>query len=145
MDVLLVFLAQTLTASTPLLLAAMGGTLSERAGVATVALEGYLLAGAFAAAVGAIASAAVFVAVLCALLAGALMGLLFAFGTVILRTNAIVTGVAINLLAAAGTRAALKVLYDSASNSPALLVRAARPGSVSVVALLEALTQPVFW
>lgn len=145
MNALLAFIAQCLGATTPLLLAALGGTLSERAGVATIALEGYLLVGAFAAAAGALATGSALLACLCAIVAGALMGALFALSTVTLRANAIVAGVAVNLLAGAGTRVALKVLYDSSSNSPPLLTRSARTGSIGVVSLLEALSQPVTW
>lgn len=145
MNALLAFIAQCLGASTPLLLAALGGTLSERAGVATIALEGYLLVGAFAAAVGALATGSALLACVCAIVAGALMGALFALSTVTLRANAIVAGVAVNLFAGAGTRVALKVLYDSSSNSPPLLTRSARTGSIGVVSLLEALSQPVTW
>ena len=143
MNALLVFLAQCLSATTPLLLAALGGTLSERAGVATIALEGYLLVGALAAAVGALSTGSAAGACLASLLVGALFGALFAFATVTLRAHAIVAGVAINLLAGASTRVAIKVLYDSSSNSPPLLTRASRAGSLGTVALLEALSQPV--
>lgn len=145
MNALLVFLAQCLSATTPLLLASLGGTLSERAGVATIALEGYLLVGAFAAAVGALATGSAAFACVAALIAGAMMGALFALSTVTLRANAIVAGVAVNLFAGASTRVALKVLYDSASNSPPLLTRAARTGSIGAVALIESLSQPVTW
>ena len=47
------FLAAAIRIATPLLLAALGGILSERAGVFAVGLEGMMLAGAFAAVVGA--------------------------------------------------------------------------------------------
>jgi simple sugar transport system permease protein len=144
-DALLVFVAQTVTASVPIVLAAMGGTLSERSGVATIALEGYLLGGAFGAAVAAIAWHSTAAALLVAAVMGASLGALFAIVTVRLRANAIIAGVAINLIAAAGTRVALKVLYDSASNSPPLLTRAARTGSLARVAFVEALAQPVAW
>lgn len=144
-DGLLVFVAQTVTASVPIVFAAMGGTLSERSGVATIALEGYLLAGAFGAAVAAIAWQSTLAALIVAALLGAALGAVFAFATVRLRANAIVAGVAINLIAAAGTRVALKVLYDSASNSPPLLTRAARTGSLARVAFIEAVAQPVAW
>jgi ABC-type uncharacterized transport system permease subunit len=143
MNSLLVFLAQCVSATTPLLLASLGGTLSERAGVATIALEGYLLVGALAAAVGALSTGSALGACVAAVLAGALLGALFALSTVTLRANAIVAGVAVNLFAGASTRVAIKVLYDSASNSPPLLTRASRSGSIGTVALLEALSQPV--
>ncbi|MBL8679638.1 MAG: ABC transporter permease [Myxococcales bacterium] len=145
MNSVLVFLAQCLTASAPLVLAALGGTLSERAGVATIALEGYLLVGAFSAAWGALATGSSLAACAVALISGAAMGALFALSTVTLRANAIVAGVAVNLFAGASTRVALKVLYDSASNSPPLLARAPRTGSIGVVSMLEALSQPVVY
>ena len=50
------FLAAAIRIATPLLLAALGGILSERAGVFAVGLEGMMLMGAFAAIVGAWAS-----------------------------------------------------------------------------------------
>ena len=43
---------------TPILLAALGGALCERAGVFNIALEGFMLAGAFAAVLGAYSAAA---------------------------------------------------------------------------------------
>ena len=61
-----VFLAQVLSAATPLVLASLGGVLSERAGVTMLALEAYLLVGAFAAVVAGLASGSVLVALLAA-------------------------------------------------------------------------------
>ena len=141
-----VFLAQVLSAATPLVLASLGGVLSERAGVTMLALEGYLLLGAFAAVVAGLASGSVLVALLAAALAGALAGALFAVFAVWRRASAVVVGVAINLLAVAGTRAALKVLYGSASNSPTLPTSAgARGSSLAWTALRDALTTPTVW
>jgi len=48
----LLFLAQTLRIAIPYLFAAAGGVVSERAGLIGLTLEGYMLGGAFAAAVG---------------------------------------------------------------------------------------------
>lgn len=135
---ILVFVAQVANAATPLVLAALGGVLSERSGVATLSLEGYLLVGAFGAAVAALATGSALAAVLAAMLAGALLAALFAWSTVILRAHAIIAGVAVNLFAAAVTRVALKVLYDSASNSPPLLERPSTGGSVAWVAMRDA-------
>ena len=57
MDELLSFfsvalLTATLRSAAPLIFAAMGGLLSERSGVTNIALEGFMLMGAFCAAVG---------------------------------------------------------------------------------------------
>ena len=143
--ILVVFMAQTVSASVPIVFAALAGTVSERSGVATISLEGYLLGGAFGAAVAGVATGSVAAALVLGALCGAVLGALFAVGTVTLRADAIVVGVAINLLAAAGSRVALKVLYDSASNSPPLLTHASREGSVVVVMLFEALSEPTSW
>ena len=137
MQTLLVYLAQTLTASAPLCLAALGGVISERSGVATISLEAYLLGGAFAAAAVALATASLPLALLGAVALGAALAGVFAWSTISLRANAIVAGVAVNLLAAAGTRVALKVLYDSAANSPALPIGRASTASIGAAALSE--------
>ena len=50
--IVLVFLAQTLRIAMPYLFAASGGVLSERSGVIALTLEGWMLSGAFSAAVG---------------------------------------------------------------------------------------------
>lgn len=146
MNGLLAFLAQVISASLPLTLAAAGGALSERSGVATISLEAYLLGGAFGAAVAALATGSSLVATLAGMFAGAALGALFAWSAVTLRANAIVAGVAVNLFAAAATRVALKVLYDSASNSPPLPLAQARGGSsLGVTALRDVLLSPPLW
>ena len=103
------FLSATLFSATPLVLAAMGGILSERAGVVNIALEGLILTGAFVGVVAEHAAqgmggAAPFVGLLCAVLAGGLLGLLHAFLTQRTRMNHVVSGLGINLLAAGATR-----------------------------------------
>ncbi len=141
---MLVVLAQVLLASAPLVLAALGGVVSERSGVATIGLEAYLLAGAFAAAATALATGSTALALVAALALGALFGALFAACTVRLRANSIVSGVALNILAAAATRVALKVLYGSASNSPPLPTHAlASRSSAGLAAMRDALGSPV--
>jgi simple sugar transport system permease protein len=102
----------------PYALAALGGTLSERAGVINIALEGLLLFGAFAATVGAWFGHSAAWGVTAGMLGGALMAALYALLVVRLRGNQIVCGVALNLLADGLTRFFLKSLFDSSSNSP---------------------------
>ena len=103
------FLAAAIRIATPLLLAALGGLLSERAGVFAVGLEGMMLAGAFTAAVGAWLSGDAAVGVLAALLGGAAIGLVVAVVAVRCRADNMVTGLAANILAAGLTSYLLRV------------------------------------
>lgn len=92
----------TLYNAAPLVLAAMGGILSERAGVVNIALEGLILTGAFFGAWS--GQHSTFLGLTAALLAGGLLGLLHAFLTQKTRMNHVVSGLGINLLAAGVTR-----------------------------------------
>ena len=85
--------------ATPLILAALGGLLSERVGVVNIGLEGKILMGAFAAALGALLTGSLWVGLACAVLVGLALALLHAVATQEWRTDHIVSGVAINLLA----------------------------------------------
>ena len=113
-----VFLAQLVRISVPYVLAAMGGTISERSGVINIALEGKLLVGAFCCAVGAIESGSVAVGALCGVLGGMLVAALYALAVLRFHADQIVSGVAINLLALGLTRYLLKLFYGSTANSP---------------------------
>jgi simple sugar transport system permease protein len=113
-------LAQTVRMTIPYACASLGGVLSERSGVVNIALEGILLSSALAAVAtqGATGSAAL--GVLAGVGCGALVGLVHALVVVRGRVDAIVNGLAINLVAAGGTRFALRTLYGSSSNSPSV-------------------------
>ncbi len=104
------FLAAAIRIATPLLLAALGGILSERAGVFAVGLEGMMLMGAFGAVVGAWASGSALAGVALALVAGAAIGLVVAVVTVRYRADNMVTGLTANILAAGLTSYLLRAL-----------------------------------
>jgi len=104
------FLAAAIRIATPLLLAALGGILSERAGVFAVGLEGMMLMGAFAAAVGDWATDSSVLGVLLALVGGAGIGLVIAAVTVRFRADNMVTGLTSNILAAGLTSYLLRVM-----------------------------------
>ena len=104
--------------ATPLLFAALGGVISERSGVVNIALEGKLLAGAFAAAVFAHASGNPWIGVAGAVGAGMAVGGLHALAGVVLRGDQIVVGVAINLLVVGLTQFLMSVLYGTNANTP---------------------------
>ena len=92
-------LAATLRLATPIALAALGGVITERGGVTNIALEACMLVGAFFGIVAADRSHNIWIALAVALLAGALVALLHAFASITLRSDQIVSGMALNILA----------------------------------------------
>jgi simple sugar transport system permease protein len=113
-------LAQTARMTIPYACAALGGVVSERSGVVNIALEGILLGSALCAVavedVTGSAAAGLAAGVLC----GGAIGLVHAALVVWGRIDSIVSGIAINLAAAGGTRFALRALYGSSSSSPSV-------------------------
>ncbi|CAN5704765.1 ABC transporter permease [soil metagenome] len=113
-------IAQTARMTIPYGCAALGGTLSERSGVVNIALEGTLLASALASVAAAHATHSAVAGVVAGVACGALFGLVHATLVVRGRVDAIVSGIALNLVAAGGTRFLLRGLYGSSSNSPTI-------------------------
>ena len=116
------FLASVPRFVTPILLAALGGAVCERAGVFNIALEGMMLIGAFFAVVGAYLSGAPYVGALAALLSGMALGALFAEFNLRRGGDSIVVSIAINLLAAGMSTFLLRAIFGVAGafNDPAI-------------------------
>ena len=104
----------TLAAGALLLLPALGGVISERAGVVNIAMEGMMLTGAFFAVAIDLAAHNVLLAVLAAMVAGGLMALIHAVVSIRYRADQIVSGVAINIFAAGITVFLLNRFYGLA-------------------------------
>jgi ABC-type uncharacterized transport system permease subunit len=100
---MVVIAAQAVTAAVPLVLAGIGETLAQRAGVLNVGIEGLLLTGCIAGFTGAALSGCAWSGLAAAIVVGALLAALFAWVTVVMRCDQIVAGMAINLLAVGGS------------------------------------------
>jgi general nucleoside transport system permease protein len=105
------FVKAALIAATPLLLAALGGLISELSGVLNMALESMMLIGAFVAYAASERGGSPWIGLIAAAIAGMLVGLIHATFTISLRSNQVVSAVALNLFALAATSLSFRVLY----------------------------------
>ena len=111
------FFASTLRLAAPLLLAAMGGIVSERSGVLNMGLDGMMLMGAFFAFAGVYFTGNVWVGLLCAMLSGLFLGIIHAFSCVSLGLNQVVTAVAINIFSLGITSSLLRTFFGTTTNA----------------------------
>ena len=140
--IFLAFLAQTLRIAVPYLLAAAGGVMSERAGLIGLTLEGYMLGGAFCAALGAYFGGSPWVGVIAAIVGGAALAWLYAVSSIRYKADQVVVGIAINLLAIGLTRFFLRLVFDSSSNSPRVAGFDVRGSGAGFAALVQ---NPLIW
>lgn len=111
-------LAAVLDFAPPLVFAALGGVLSERAGVVNIGLEGMMRFGAFAAVAGAIFTGSATVGLLCGALAGALAAAVHGLLSLRFRADQVVSGIALNLVALGLVTFLLGSVFGSAGVSP---------------------------
>ncbi len=111
------FLSTGFRLSVPIAFAALGGVLCEKSGVFNVALEGQLLFGAFAAALGSHFMGGAAGGIMLALVVGALSGVLISVLGITMRVNQIVVGIAIILLSSGMTSFLSRVVFPQGSNS----------------------------
>ncbi|WP_375163629.1 ABC transporter permease [Herbiconiux moechotypicola] len=88
----------TVSLSVPLIFGALGGVISERVGVVNVAIEGQLLAGAFASAVIASITGNPFVGLIGAVVAGTLVSFVLAAFSIKYLVDQVIVGVVLNVL-----------------------------------------------
>ncbi len=121
MDSFLVnLIAAMLRVATPLLLAAVGETFAERAGVLNLGIEGTMFFAAFAGFFVADATGSLWIGLAAAIASGVLAGLLMALLSVTLGVNQHVSGLGITLLLTGLALFAFRVRYGGRSTPPAI-------------------------
>lgn len=98
LEVLSAILVAAASASTAILLAAMGGLVNKQGGIVNIGLEGMMLGGAFAAVAASAAFASWQAGVVAAGLTGAVLGLLFSWTITRLGAEQIIAGLGLNLV-----------------------------------------------
>ena len=129
-----VFWSNVLRIAVPYVLSALGGAITERAGLIDLALEAKLLFGAFTAAAVGHATGSAYAGVAGGMVAGALVAAAQTFFALRMGADQVIIGVAFNLIALAGTRFMLQLFYNVGSNSPP------SPGFGDAL-----VTNPIFW
>lgn len=120
LGILTTILDSALRLSIPLLAACLAGLWSERSGVVDIGLEGKMLVAAFAAAAAAYVFGSAWIGLVFGILASVVFGLIHGFASISQRGNQIVSGVAINMLAAGLTAIVGNAWYGQGGRTPPL-------------------------
>jgi ABC-type uncharacterized transport system permease subunit len=141
MSAFALFLAATIRTATPLLIAALGEMLVERAGIINIGLEGAILAGAFGALAGTSAGG-LSAGYLAACFSGALFASVFALFVIRIRVDQIISGTAVTLLAAGVTGSLYRLLFGT--HGVALTLPTSAPISIPGLAAIPVIGTALF-
>ena len=114
-ETLAIFIASTLRLAMPLILAASGELVSERAGVLNLSLEGMMLTAAFFGALGSWVTGQPVLGIFCAVLAAVMLAAVQALLSVNLRANQLVVGIGFNILALGATTLLYRIIFGGLS------------------------------
>ena len=119
--IIISILAATVRIATPLILAALGELITEKAGILNLGVEGVMLMSALSGFLFTFATESIWVGLVAAMLTGALMNLLMVFMAATLKVEQVVAGLAINFLSAGLSLFAYKAYFaDSGNKLPAI-------------------------
>jgi general nucleoside transport system permease protein len=144
----LALIASMIRLTTPLLLAALGGMFSERAGIINIALEGLMLAGAFTAAtVTHLATVNGYPApeslgLMAAIVAGVIVAGIHAVVCIRYKADQVVTGTAINILFLGVPALMSGALFDSTGATPQIPINNLLPVAPIIIAFALV---PITW
>ncbi|MEP2531827.1 ABC transporter permease [Shimia sp.] len=113
-------LDSTIRLATPLLLACLAGLFSERAGIFDIGLEGKMLAAAFFSAAIAYATGSVWMGLLAGIASSMILSVIHGLASITFRGNQLISGVAINFLAAGMTVLVAQDWFKQGGRTPSL-------------------------
>ena len=114
------FVASVLRISTPIILPALGGLVSELSGATNITLEGTMLVAAFTGVVVSAYTHSVLLGVIAGILSGLLVATILGIFHLHLKTDIFLAGIAINIMATGGTIFLLYILTGDKGNSSSL-------------------------
>lgn len=113
-------LASMIRIMAPILLAALGELVTEKAGILNLGVEGMMLTGAYIGFFVVFKTESIALGLIAACIAGALMSLIMAFMAVTLKVDQVVTGLALNLLASGLTFYWYRIAFSSVGATPTI-------------------------
>lgn len=114
-------LDSTVRLATPLLLACLAGLFSERAGIFDIGLEGKMLAAAFFSGAVAAVTGNVWLGLLAGIAASLVLSAIHGLASITFRGNQLISGVAINFLAAGMTVLIAQDWFQQGGRTPSLI------------------------
>ncbi|WP_040236651.1 ABC transporter permease [Borrelia crocidurae] len=118
LNALIFLISETLVNSQTLILAGLGGLISEKSGVVNVGIEGTMALGAFVGATIAYCYGSPLFAIFAGGLSGLLLSLLHAIFTIFLKSDQVITGMAINFLGPSIAMLFGTLIFGSSSTPP---------------------------
>ncbi len=115
------FVASVIRITAPILFAALGAVIAEKAGLTNMGLEGMMMIAALFGTLTSYWTQSWLVGVFCALLVGMLLSLMVGFFALKLKTDIILAGIAVNMLGGGGTIFLLYMFTGMRGNTGALV------------------------
>ena len=112
------FFFAILRITAPILFATLGAVVGEKAGVSNIGLEGIMMMSALFGSLTSYWTGSWFVGLLVALIVGVLEALLMGFFAFNLKTDIILTGIAVNMIGSGGTLFLVKVITNITEGKP---------------------------
>lgn len=112
MNIIIGLINGMIASATPIMLAALGGSLTFYAGIFNIAMEGMMLNGAFFAVIGSYYFHSWSMGILFGILGALVLALMFILFAVILKMDEFITGIGLNLFALGLTTYLLEVVFD---------------------------------
>ena len=136
------FFFSVLRITAPILFATLGAVIGEKAGISNIGLEGIMMISALFGSLTAYWSGSWAVGVLLALIVGVIVSLLMGFFSFNLKTDIILTGVAVNMIGSGGTLFLVKVITQvtegtALASTTSLITKSVQVPSVNIPLLKE--------
>lgn len=150
MNNLLRMIPSVLMIVSPILIAAVGGMICERAGIVNIALEGLMAIGAFTAAtthyfLQGSTPLSVWIAILAGGFVSLVVSLIHAYASISLNANQVISGTGINLLATGGTTFLAQVIFRMERTEPFKLGMMPGPGGIYPTAWIALVIVLLSW